>query len=76
MIVRSIHEFLALNALPSAFQIYDEMMREELGNRRHGKRDAGEQRPNKILVRDAIRQNHAERSARANKPARPNKHSG
>lgn len=67
VIVRSIHEFLARNAQPSSFQIYEEVMREgvdesgDVNNDR--KREAAEQRPHKILVRDAIRQKYAKRSA-------------
>lgn len=59
VIVRSIHEFLARNTQPSSFQIYEEVMRE-----------AAEQRPHRILVRDAIRQKHAERSASAAKASK------
>ena len=65
MIVRSIHEFLARKALPSSFQIYEEVMREGVDESRDSKREAAEQRPHKILVRDATRQKHAERSGRA-----------
>lgn len=73
VIVRSIHEFLARNAQPSSFQIYEQVMREGLDQSRNTKidiksdteREALEKRPHKIQVRDAIRQKHAERSARA-----------
>lgn len=71
VIVRSIHEFLNRNAQPSSLQIYEEVMRE--GTNRPGdaksdaEREAAEQRPHKILVRDAIRKKHAERSAGAAK---------
>ena len=74
VIVRSIHEFLARNTQPSSLQIYEEVMRE--GADRSGvvkgdvKREAAEQRPHKILVRDAIRQKHAVRSARATKTSK------
>ncbi len=71
VIVRSIHEFLARNAQPSSFQIYEEVMLEGVDESRDvnndRKREAAEQRPNKILVRDAIRQKHAKRSASAAK---------
>ena len=74
VIVRSIHEFLARNAQPSSFQIYEEAMREgadESNNAKHdAKRETAEQRPHKILVRDAIRQKHAGRSARATKTSK------
>ena len=71
VIVRSIHEFLARNAQPSSFQIYEEVMGG--GANKSGdaasdlKREAADQRPHKILVRDAIRQKHAERSTKATK---------
>ena len=69
VIVRSIHEFLARNAQPSSLQIYEAVMREG-GDERSAaesdsKRESSEQRPNKIAVRDAIRQKHAVRSERA-----------
>lgn len=69
VIVRSIHEFLARNAQPSSLQIYEEVMRDGAVKSRDAKKDlkreAAEQRPHKILVRDAIRQKHAKRSERA-----------
>jgi hypothetical protein len=71
VIVRSIHEFLNRNAQPSSVQIYEELMREAAGRRgdamTDAQREAAEQRPHKILVRDAIRLKHAVRSARATK---------
>ena len=71
MIVRGIHELLARSAQPSSFQIYEEVMREGVNERKNiksdAKREAAEQRPHKILVRDAICQKHAERSASATK---------
>ena len=74
VIVRSIHEFLARNAQPSSFQIYEEVMREGTDKsgdvKRDVKREASEQRPYKFLVRDAIRQKHDERSARATKTSK------
>lgn len=65
VIVRSIHEYLARHAQPSALQIYEEVMREadEAPERAH----APEQRPHKLQARDAIVRKHAERSARATK---------
>ena len=65
VIVRSIHEFLARNAQPSSLQIYEEVMGNGVDETRDAKREAAEQRPHKILVRDAIRQKHAMRSGRA-----------
>jgi predicted transcriptional regulator len=70
VIVRSIHEFLARNAQPSSFQIYEDVMREGLDESRDAKREAAEKRPHKILVRDAIRQKHTERSASAAKTSK------
>ncbi len=68
VIVRSIHEFLNRNAQPSSFQIYEEVMRDGADKGDDAKsdamREAVEQRPHKIVVRDAIRQKHSERSAR------------
>jgi hypothetical protein len=69
VIVRSIHEFLARNAQPSALQIYETVMREDTDQRtaaqRDSKRESKEHRPNKISARDVIRQKHATRSERA-----------
>jgi len=65
VIVRSIHEFLARNAQPSSLQIYEEAMRETVDESRDEKREAAEQRPHKIMMRDAVRQKHAMRSGRA-----------
>ena len=74
VIVRSIHEFLNRNAQPSSLQIYEELMAggaDKSGDAKSGaKREAAEQRPHKILVRDAIRQKHAERSASAAKTSK------
>ncbi len=71
VIVRSIHEFLNRNAQPSSLQIYEEVMRDGANKSSDvasdAKREAAEQRPHKILVRDAIRQKHAVRSASASK---------
>lgn len=72
VIVRSIHEFLNRNAQPSSLQIYEDVMRD--GANKTGdatsdaKREAAEQRPLKIRMREVIRQKHAERSAKALKP--------
>lgn len=77
VIVRSIHEFLARNAQPSSFQIYDEVMREgadKSGNAKSdAKREAAEHRPHKILVRDAIRQKHAERQFQSSSATKTSK---
>ncbi len=62
---RSFHEFLARNAQPSSFEIYQEVMREGMDGRRIAKRKAAEQRPYKALVHDAIRQKYAKRWAKA-----------
>ena len=74
VIVRSIHEFLARNAQPSSFQIYEEVMRDAKNKsgdaKKDAKREAAEQRPHKILMRDAIRQKHAVRSAKAVKASK------
>jgi hypothetical protein len=70
MVGRSIHEFLARDAQPSSFQIYEDLMREELEDSRDAKRDTAEKRPLKILVRDSIREKHAERSARVTKTSK------
>ena len=73
VIVRSIHEFLNRNAQPSSLQIYEEVMRDGADKsgdakktaKSDAKRETAEQRPHKIMVRDAIRQKHAMRSGRA-----------
>ncbi|MGC3983884.1 MAG: hypothetical protein QM777_03650 [Pseudorhodoferax sp.] len=66
VIVRSIHEFLARNAHPSAFEIYEQVMREAEGapDSALPPAPAGS---HKQQVRDAIARKHAERSARASK---------
>ena len=60
MIVRSIHAFFARNAQPASFQIYaDEMhggSNKSSDAASDAKRVTAEQRPYKILVRNAIRQ--------------------
>lgn len=65
VIVRSVHEFLARNAQPSAFEIYEEVMREAESDPPNAPPRAPERRANKLKVRDAIARKHAERSARA-----------
>ena len=65
VIVRSIREFLARNTQPSSLQIYEDAMRGGDDASRDAKRDAAEQRSHKIVVRNTIRQKHAERSASA-----------
>jgi hypothetical protein len=65
VIVRSIQEFLAKHAQPTSFEIYQEAMREAEDLRKDAKREAAEQRPHKLQVREAIRRKHAERSERA-----------
>ena len=60
VIAGSIHEFLARNAQPSSFQIYEDEMHGGTNKSGDAASDAkcvtAEQRPYKILVRDAIRQ--------------------
>jgi predicted DNA-binding protein len=74
VIVRSIHEFLNRNAQPSSLQIYEEVMKGESDKSSDAasdaEREAAEQRPLKLRVRDAIRQKHAGRSARAIKTSK------
>lgn len=74
VIVRSIHEFLNRNAQPSSLQIYEEVMAGGVDKsgaaKSDAKREAAEKRPHKMLVRDAIRQRHAERSASATKTSK------
>lgn len=69
VIVRSIREFLDRNAQPSSFQIYEAVMAAGADTRgdaqKDAKREAVDKRPHKILLRDAIRQKHAMRSAGA-----------
>jgi predicted transcriptional regulator len=65
VIVRSIHEFLARHAQPSALQIYEEVMQEVEDAPAVAR--APEQRSHKLQVREAIARKHAERSARASK---------
>lgn len=70
VIVRSIQEFLAKNAQPSSFEIYEQAMRAGAGAvaqtlRSDAQRELAEQRPNKLQVRDALRRKHAQRSGSA-----------
>lgn len=70
VIVRSIQEFLAKHAQPTAFQIYEEVMQDAAKadaahQHQDARHEAAEQRPVKRQVRQAIRRKHAERSARA-----------
>jgi predicted transcriptional regulator len=72
VIVRSIREFLDRNAQPSSFQIYEAVMAAGAAGadtsgdaQQDAKREAVEKRPHKILLRDAVRQKHAMRSAGA-----------
>lgn len=71
VIVRSIQEFLARNAQPTSFQIYQEAMggavRDDGRNTldTDGARAAAETRPHKLQVREAIRRKHAKRVARS-----------
>ena len=64
MNARNTHEFLARNA-QSSFQIYEEVMHDELDKSHVGKREEVERLPHKIKMHDAIWQKLAERSARA-----------
>lgn len=74
VIVRSIHEFLNRNAQSSSLQIYEEVMNgsnDKSGDAKSdAKREAAEQRPHKILARNAIRKKFAERSASAAKTSK------
>ena len=65
VIVRSIQEYLARHAQPSALQIYEDVMRDAQDAPEVAR--APEQRAHKLQARDAIARKHAERSARATK---------
>jgi hypothetical protein len=70
VIVRSIEEFLAKNAQPSSFEIYEQAMRDSAlpvtaGQPSDAERASAEQRPVKLQIRTALRRKHAARSARA-----------
>ncbi|WP_326541835.1 hypothetical protein [Pseudorhodoferax sp.] len=71
VIVRSIHEFLARHAQPSAQEIYEQVMREAQDAPTDRPPRAAEQRPHKLALRESIARKHAERSARA-RQALPN----
>jgi len=63
VILRSLDEFLATHARPSAFEIYQDVMRQP--DAAPSPRDvAADPRPRKLAVRQALRHKHAERSAR------------
>ena len=78
VIVRSIQEFLAKNAAPSSLQIYEDALRgakqgpkHQLGDVKAARvksapvDDESEQHPNKLALRQTLRNKHAERSQRA-----------
>ena len=79
VIVKSVQEFLARNAQPSAFKLYEDVMRSaapsstELATDQHLAphlapdlaHGAKEQRPHKLQVREAMRGKHAQRSIAA-----------
>ena len=64
VIIRSVHEFLARNAKPSAYQIYLDIMQEGDASPRV-ETGAQEACPHKIAFRQAIERKHAGRSASA-----------
>jgi hypothetical protein len=70
VIVRSIEEFLAKNAQPSSFEIYQQAMRDSALPRAtnqpsDAERASAELRPVKLQVRTALRRKHAARATRA-----------
>lgn len=74
VIVRSIQEFLARHTQPSSLQLYEKAMRaagvgandDQSGLvNRDARREAAENRPHKLQVREALRRKHAERASRA-----------
>ena len=71
VIVKSVQEFLARNAQPSAFELYEDVMRSaapsstELAAGQNLTHDAKAQRPHKLQVREAMRRKHAQRSTAA-----------
>ena len=74
VIMRSLHEFLAKHAKPSAYQIYLDVML-QVADAPRTERGVHDSRPHKIAFRQAVERKHAERSARAGraqkaKPAR------
>ena len=74
VIIRSIHEFLNRNAQPSSLQIYEEVMaggaNKSSDVASDAKREAAEQRPLKIRMREVIRKKHTERSASSAKTSK------
>ncbi len=74
VIIRSIHEFLNRNAQPSSLQIYEEVMAGGVNKSSDvpsdAKREAAEQRPLKIRMREVIRKKHTERSASSAKTSK------
>lgn len=77
VIVRSIQEFLARHAQPSAFEIYQDAMRQAVTPARDARRAAAEVRPLKLEVRSVFQAKHAKRSEVADqqvpKPAQKTK---
>lgn len=68
VILRSLDEFLATHAKPSAFEIYQDVMRQsDAASAPQGV--AADPRPRKLTLKQALRRKHAERSARALKAA-------
>jgi predicted DNA-binding protein len=63
VIVHSIEAFLRSNTQPSAFDLYEEAMRNVSGATQTP--TAPDQRPHKQAIADAIQRKHDERSARA-----------
>jgi hypothetical protein len=64
VIVRSIQEFLARHAAPTAFDLYQEAMRDS-STTKDAPRQSAEQRSNKLQLREAVQRKHAQRSSRA-----------
>ena len=66
LIVRSIQEYLAKNAQPSAYQLYmDALQKVDDAFPADAKRDALQARGGKLTARTAMQAKHAARSARA-----------
>jgi hypothetical protein len=64
LIVRSIKEFLAKHAQPSAYEIYlDEMQHAPTDAGVDAQRESAETRPTKLAVRAELRARHARRSS-------------
>jgi hypothetical protein len=64
VIVRSIQEFLARNAQPSSFDLYKEAL-QSIDPGKDGLRLLAEQREGKLQLREAVRNKHAQRAAKA-----------